>query len=116
MQINRQNRQLIRTAGSINLLFLLLSIAFVLLLGYRHSEPQRGAVGKTILFTLANSICWIVNLFILIVFIPLLSKWKIPRWLSFYLPSYLITFSLAILIGNSSFTQVFSDEAPGEPL
>jgi len=116
MHITRQNRQLVRIAGSVNLLFLLLSITFVLFLGYGHSEHQV-IIGKMITFTFANSLCWIINLFILIVFVPLLSKWTNTRWLSFYLPSYLVIFSLAILIGNSSLYNILlSDEAPGQPL
>jgi len=115
MQITRQNKQLVKIAGSINLLFLLLCIALVIFLGYEHNEKQK-IVGKTATFILANSICWIVNLCILIVFVPLLSKWRYSRWLSFYLISYLVTFSLAILIGNSSFYQVLSDEPGGEGL
>jgi len=78
MYITRQNRQLVKIAGSINLLFLLLSIAFIFFLGYEHSVYQR-VIGKAITFTLANSACWIVNLFILMVFVPLLSKWKNAR-------------------------------------
>src|ERR1700694_4530954 len=117
MHITRQNKQLVKIAGSVNLLFFLLSIAFVLFLGlgYDHSKHQM-VIRKAITFTLANSVCWIVNLVILMVIVPLLSKWKNARWLSFYLPSYLITFSLAILIANSNFYQVLSDEPPGEPL
>ena len=115
MQISRQNRQLVRIAGSVNLLFLLLSIALVVYLGYGHNE-KRWVVGKTVTFLLSNSLCWIVNLCILIVIVPLLSKWKVPRWFSFYLISYLVTFSLAIFIGNSSFYQVLSDEPPGDGL
>jgi len=116
MHITRQNRQLVKIAGSVNLFFLLLSIVLVFFLGYEHSEYQR-VLGKMITFTLANSICWIVNLFIFIVFVPLASKWKNARWFSFYLPSYLVVFSLAILIGNSRFYNLsLSDEAPGEPL
>lgn len=115
MQITRQNKQLVKIGGGINLLFLLLSIALVIFLGYEHSEKQK-IIGKTATFILGNSISWIVNLCILVLAVPILSKWKYPRWLSFYLFSYLITFSLAILIGNSPFYQIISDEPPGEGL
>src|SRR6266571_767551 len=100
MYITRQNRQLVNIAGSVNLLFLLLSIAFMVFLGRDHSEHDR-VTQKAITFMLANSICWIVNLALLLLFVPLVSKWKNHRWLSFYLPSYLLTFSLAILLANS---------------
>lgn len=115
MQITRQNKQLVIIAGSINLLFLLLSVALVIFLGYEHSEKQK-IIGKTTTFILGNSSCWIVNLCILILIVPILSKWNYPRWLSFYLISYLVTFILAIFIGNSSFYQVISDEPVGEGL
>src|ERR1700760_1840277 len=95
MQITRHNKQLVKVAGSINLLFLLLCIALVIFLGYGHSEKQE-IVGKAATFILANSVCWIVNLCILILLVPLLSKWRYSRWLSFY--------------------QVLSDEPGGEGL
>jgi len=115
MQITRQNKQLVKVAGSINLLLLLLSVATVFLLANERSEYHR-TIGKIVTFTLAFSICWIVNLIILIVLVPLLSKWKMARWLSFYGFSYGTIFLLAILIGNSAFYNIISDEAPGEPL
>lgn len=100
--ISRQNRQLFKVAGSINLLLFLLSIAFVLFFGYDHGEPE-SIVRKIIIFVFANSICWLVNLSLHIVFVPWILKWKNSRWLSFYLPSYLVTFVLAILIANFVF-------------
>jgi|GEM_PF-964623 len=108
MLLTKQNRQFVRIAGSINLLFFLLSIAFVIFMGYDHNEYEHVAK-KTIAFTLSNSICWMVNLTILIFIVPLASKWKIPRWVSFYLLSCLLTFALAIIIFNS-FTSAFTDE------
>jgi two-component system, LytTR family, sensor kinase len=115
MHITRQNKQLVTIAGSINLLFFLLSIALVIFLGYEHGEKQK-IVGKTATFILGNSLCWIVNLCILLLIVPMLSKWSCPRWLSFYLISYLVTFSLGILIGNLPVYQIISDEPPGEGL
>ncbi|MBN9384203.1 MAG: histidine kinase [Chitinophagaceae bacterium] len=115
MLITKKDKQLFKIAGGINLLFLLLSIAFVLFFG--SGDIGQGQVTKKVVaFVLANSACWLVNLLILTFLVPLASKWKYPRWLSFYLLSYLITFSLAILIGNSHFYNALSDEHPGEPL
>lgn len=115
MKLTRQIGQLVRVAGIINLLFLLLCIALTQFLG--SGLDQHHLVAKKILeFMLANSSCWIVNLCILILLYPLLSKWTGSKWLSFYLPSFLLTFALAILIGNSAFNQPLADEGPGEPL
>lgn len=115
MTINRQNKQLVIIAGGINVLFLLLSIALVIFLGYEHGEKQK-IVGKTATFILGNSLCWIVNLCLLFLVVPLLAKLNWPRWLAFYVVSYLITFSLGILIGNLPAYQVISDEPPGQGL
>jgi sensor histidine kinase YesM len=109
MHLTRQHRQLVRIAGGINLLFFLLSITFALFLGYGYSEQQL-IIRKTITFTLGNSICWMANLAILILLVPLPSKWKNSRWLSFYLPSYLLTFFLALLISHSFFFRFIADE------
>jgi sensor histidine kinase YesM len=113
MHFTRQNRQLFRIAGSVNLLFLLLSIAFVLFIGPDRSQHEM-VTKKIITFVLSNSICWLVNLSILILLVPLVSKWKTSRWLSFYLPSYLVTFSLALLIGNSDLYQLALSDEPME--
>lgn len=115
MHITRQIRQLVKVAGFINLLFLLLCIALTQFLGAGLDEHHQ-MTKKILEFTLANSCCWIVNLLILILVFPLISKWVRSKWLSFYVPSYLLTFALAIWIANSSFYQPLSDERPGEPL
>jgi two-component system LytT family sensor kinase len=100
MSLPKKNKLLIRIAGGINLLFVLLTIAFVLFLGYDSAEHHRVIV-KIITFSFANLACWLVNLFILFFLVPLVSGKKNMRLWSFYLPSYLVTFSLAVLIANS---------------
>src|ERR1700731_2004972 len=115
MKLTSQIRQLVRVAGVINLLFLLLCIVLTQFLGAGLGENHQ-VTRKFLEFTLANSCCWIVNLGILILLFPLVSKWTGSKWLSFYLPSYLLTFALAILIGNSALFHPLSDEKPGEPL
>jgi two-component system, LytTR family, sensor kinase len=115
MKLTSQIRQLVKVAGIINLLLLLLCIALTQFLG--AGLDQNHLITKKILeFMLANSCCWIVNLGILIFLFPLLSTWTGSKWLSFYLPSILLTFALAILIANSAFYHPLSDEGPGEPL
>jgi two-component system, LytTR family, sensor kinase len=115
MKLTSQIRQLVRVAGMINLLFLLLCIVLTQFLGAGLGENHQ-VTRKFLEFMLANSCCWIVNLGILILLFPLISKWSGSKWLSFYLPSYLLTFALAILIGNSAPFHPLSDEKPGEPL
>jgi len=115
MRINRQNKQLVKIAGSINLLFLLLCISFAIFLENNHTQHLE-IFKKLIKFTLANGICWIVNLSILVFFLPLMPKWKNARWLFFYLPSYLATFSLGIIIANSYLYGFLSDEPMRSPV
>src|SRR5882724_6695751 len=109
MPIIMQNRQLVKVAGSINLLALLLSVMLILYLGFDHNGHQ-DIIKKIIKFMLANSCCWIIDLSILIFLLPRAPKWKNARWLFFYLPSYLVTFSLAIIIARSFLHEFISDE------
>jgi two-component system, LytTR family, sensor kinase len=115
MSLPKKNKLLIRIAGAINLLFVLLTIAFVLFLGYDSAEHHRVIV-KIITFSFANLVCWLVNLCILFFFVPLLSGKKNMRLWSFYLPSYLVTFTLAVLIANSHLYTVVSGEPVHLPL
>ncbi len=64
----------------------------------------------------ANSLCWIVNVCIFLVFAPQNTGSKIRRWLYFYLPSYLITFLLAIFVSVQNFNQLISDETNRSPI
>jgi two-component system LytT family sensor kinase len=109
MRISRQNRQLLRIAGSVNLLLLVISIGFIAYLGYDHSEHDR-VTKKIIASMFANSICWIVNISILILLAPLVPKWKNSRWLSFYLPSFLLTFTLAIILAQSGLYKILAGD------
>src|SRR5216684_6402123 len=101
MQISVQNKRLVKTAGSINLLLLLLCIIFIVYMEYDHSL-HGDVVKKPVKFLLANAICWIVNLLLLVFVLPRAPKWKSSRWLFFYLPSLVVTFGLALGIANSS--------------
>src|SRR5260221_329940 len=109
MHINRQIKQLVKITGSINLLFLLLCISFAIYIGYGHSE-HLDIFKRLIKFILAFTLCWIINLSILVFFVPLKPKWKNARWLFFYLPSYLVTFTVGIIIANSFLYEFLSDE------
>jgi two-component system LytT family sensor kinase len=109
MHITRQIRQLVKITGSINGLFLLLCVSFAIYIGYGHAEHS-DIIKKLIKFVLAFTLCWIINLAILVFFVPLRPKWKNARWLFFYLPSYLVTFTVGIIISNSFLFMFLSDE------
>ena len=115
MSLTLQNKQLVKVAGGINGFFLLLCVIFILYLGYEPSV-HLGIAKKALKFTLANSICWIIDLSILLFLLPLAPKWKTARWLFFYLPSFAITFTLAIVISHSSFYGLMSDEHINSPI
>lgn len=99
-------------AGSLNLLFLLLCIIFVLYIGYDNSA-QHAASKKLIKGTVANVLCWIVNISILLLFLPRMPKWRNSRMLFFYLPSYLVTLTLGLIISHS-FLFTFINDEPNE--
>ncbi len=82
MKLTSQVRQLVKVAGIVNLLFLLLCIALIQFLGSGLDEHHL-LTKKILEFTFANSCCWIVNLCILILLFPLLSKRTGSKWLSF---------------------------------
>lgn len=108
MRLNRQNRQLVRIAGSVNLLMVVLCIIFALYLGYDNGAYSDVAK-KVVKFTLTNVLCWAINVS-LVLSIPLRSKWNGAKWLFHYLPSYLITSLLAIVIAHSFLIVYLSDE------
>src|SRR5258708_6854308 len=109
MHITRQNRQLVKIAGSINLLLLLLCIIFAVYMEYDHWLHGE-VVKRAIKFAFANAACWIVNLSILILVSSRAFTWKSLRWLFFYLPSYLLTFVLSLIISHSSLYTFLSDD------
>ena len=115
MHITLQSRRLIKVAGTINLFFFLLCIIFFLFAGSEQGEQQNVAK-KVIKFTLANGICWSVDLLLLMFLLPLAPKWKNARWFFFYLPSYLVNFSLGVLIANSVIYNFLSSEQLGSPI
>lgn len=113
--ITSQNKYLIRIAGSLNLLFLLLAIGFILFLGFDHSEHQR-VTKKAVLFMVSNILCWILNVSILTIFVPVNPGKKVWQWVSFYLSSYLISFLLAIFVAHVNYNQLISDEQVRSPV
>lgn len=106
MQLNRQNRQLVKIAGGVNLLLIVLCIIFALYLGYDNGA-YREIAKKMVRFSLTNVICWAINVS-LVVLIP--ARLAGGKWLFHYLPSYLLTAALAIFVAHSFIFPYLSDE------
>lgn len=108
MHLNRQNRQLVKIAGSVNLLLIVLCVIFALYLGYDNGA-YREIAKKMVRFSLTNVVCWAVNVS-LVLFIPVKSKWPGAKWLLHYLPSYLLTALLGVIVARSFIYSYLSDE------
>jgi two-component system LytT family sensor kinase len=115
MQITPQNKQLVYIAGALNLLFLILSVLFILYLKYDHGSYP-ALVLKLLKFSLANSVCWVIDLLLLLFFLPVMPAIKTARWLFFYLPSYLITCSIGMIVAHSPVYQFLSNKPINFPI
>ena len=115
MQITPQNKQLIYIAGAINLLFLTLCVLFIVYLKYDQGIYP-ALMLKLLKFTLANSVCWVIDLLILLFFLPVMPSVKAARWLFFYLPSYLVTCSIGMLVAHSPVYQFLSHKPINSPI
>ncbi len=110
MLITKKNKQLIRVALIINLLLLLLGITFLLFLGRDHSNRHE-TTHKIIAFTISDILCWTINILLLIFFSPVVGRRKNLRFISFYIPSFLVTFTVALIVAHSPALALFSAEA-----
>lgn len=113
MRISTQNKQLIKIAGSINLFFLLLCVIFLLYLG--NDTNRFDIARKVVKFVFSNSLCWIINLTLLII-VPPQENNRRRRALLFYLPSFILTSILAILIAASPIYAELSDDKIDHPI
>jgi two-component system, LytTR family, sensor kinase len=104
MNLEKKNRQLLKIAGIINLVFVLLFIVLILYLRYddfvgdRYTKKITGLV-------VANIVCWTVNVAMIIFLLPRLGSNKQKRTWTFYFLSYLVTLFIiqslaAIVIGK----------------
>lgn len=115
MQISTENKQLVKLAGSLNLLFFLLCIVYSLYAGHtRGLDPE--LTEKVISFTLGSGLCWIINLSLFLFVYPKVPTWKGSRWVFLYLPSFLITIPLGILIANSHAYYSLSGDRINSPI
>src|SRR5882757_2120760 len=115
MRLTLQNKQLIKVAGGINGFFFLLCLIF-LLSPDSHPGVRTDIERNVLKLVFTNSICWIIDLSLLIFLLPLMPKWKTARWLFFYLPSFLVTLTLTVIIAHSRFLQLLSDDPIGSPI
>ncbi|HXB09681.1 MAG TPA: sensor histidine kinase [Puia sp.] len=115
MRITLQNKQLLRIAGGINGFFFLLCVIFLI-----NSGPAPGArlgIERNVLKLLfTNSLCWIIDLSLVIFFLPRMPKWRYARWFFFYLPSFAVTLTLAVIIAQSPVVEVLSDDPQGSAI
>lgn len=114
MAISPQHKQLIRIAGGINLLFLLLCVMLLVYLG-KDLSGNAGLM-KVLKFVFANSLCWIINLALLVYVVPLAGQSKKRRNFIFYGLSFGCTLSLGLLIANSSLYTAFSHQVIRNPI
>ncbi|SRR5260221_7889363 len=99
MNLGEKNSQLVRIAAWVNLLFLLLCIALVLFMGFDHSEAPR-YFRKMAAFALANMICWLVNVCLIVFLLPALRMKKRNRNAFFYFLSFLGNLFIVQLISG----------------
>lgn len=90
MNFGEKNNQLIKIAAIVNVFFFLLCIALVVYLGFDHNESNN-YLKKMAGFTIANIICWITNILLVIFMAPRLNTGKQNKALLFYLISYCLT-------------------------
>ena len=99
MNLGEKNSQLVRIAALVNLLFLLLCVALVLFLGSDNSE-SRQEFRKMAAFAIANMVCWVVNVCIIIFLLPQLNSKKQTRSAFFYFLSFLSNLFIVQLLSG----------------
>src|SRR5882762_9689809 len=108
--LSKRDKQLIRIAAWINLLLLLLGVSVLLFLSDNPATNAIEATRKITSFVLANSICWVINISLLLFFEPVISRWINNKLIAFYLPSYIMVFSLALIISRTSLLTLFTNK------
>src|ERR1700730_2613724 len=99
MDLREKNRHLIRIAAIINGLFLLLCISLVMFMSSDNSETHR-YFRKIAAFAIANIVCWLINIFLVVFVQPAISKEKQNRGILFYSLSFGISMSIIQLLSN----------------
>ncbi len=108
--LSRKDKQLIKIAAWINLLLLLLGVSVLLFLSGNPATNAIEATRKITSFVLANSICWVINISLLMFFEPVISRWINNKLITFYLPSYIVVFSLALIISRTPLLTLFTNK------
>ena len=99
MKLGEKNKHLIRIAAIISGLFLLLCISLVMFMGFDNSETHR-YFRKIAAFAIANIVCWLINIFLVVFVHPAYSKGKQNRGILFYTLSFGISMSVVQLLSN----------------
>ena len=104
--ISRRYKQLIKTGAWVNLSLLTAAMVAIFFL---HDNESYIAFKKISSFALASIISWTINLSLLLIteHFPALAKRN--RFIRFYIPSYVIVFTVALLISVSPLLTLFSD-------
>src|SRR5258708_3720553 len=108
--LSGKNKQLVKIAAWINLLLLLLGVSILMFLWNNPDTNAVLATRKITSFVLANVICWIINVPLLVIFVPAIARWIKNKLIAFYLPSYIIVFSLALIISRTSLVSLFTNK------
>jgi two-component system LytT family sensor kinase len=107
---------LIRTGAWINLILLVLGISILFFLPNSNISGDTIVLKKVSSFALANIICWVINIFILVFLEQFAPTLKRNKWITFYVSSYAIVFAVALIISRSSFVNLFTNNKLSSPI
>ena len=114
--ISIKYKQLIRTGAWINLILLVLGISILFFLPNSNISGGTVILKKVSSFALANIICWVVNIFILVFLEQFAPALKRNKWITFYVSSYAIVFAVALIISRSPYVNLFTNNELSSPI
>jgi two-component system LytT family sensor kinase len=89
-------------------MLLVLGISTLFFLQNSDISGNSVVVKKISSFALANVICWFINIAILLFFEHFAPTLKRNKWITFYVPSYVIVFATALIISRSPYLTLFT--------
>src|SRR5258706_10430657 len=108
--LSGKHKQLIKIAAWINLLLLLLGMSILFFLQNESISGSAGITRKISSFALANVICWVINLSILLFFDHFIPEPKRNKLITFYFPSYVMVFGVALIISHTPYVNLFTNK------
>lgn len=96
-------------AGSVNFFMLLPAIFFLGFVKYEYNNGAEDAE-KVLKFTVANLICWLINLSLFICLLTGSGRKEILRRVILYIISFLVTVSIGFFVTQTHFYTYFSDK------